>query len=319
MRPRSGPDGDGQRGAGELAVPVPFSMAEFGACLEERTGRAAMLIPVAMAPGVPSGIFVQTGGADYLFYEEQTSPFHQAHIVVSLAAHAVLDDLAGPCIDRRLVPDVSPQLLRMMLGDDARIATVTQAGAETFAFVALDRAGVAACPTDLARHLLREVGPLHSALLGAVPEASAGAACGCAVTGGAGDDAGLRLYQRVIEIREAMLALRPWRDPDVATAASVAGLAGLAGDELAAKVEAAVLAAAVRARNAGHPVRRPAGDGGCLWVAGPDLRSEADWLVQVSRAFAQVPVAGGPVGGEVLGGRPEGGGLEAGTGAEGLR
>jgi hypothetical protein len=108
--------------------------------------------------------------------------------------------------------------------------------------------------------------------------------------------------------------------PDVATAASVAGqLAGLVGDELAATVEAAVLADAVRARNAGHPVQNSVGGGGCSSVAGPDLRSEADWLVTVSRAFAQVPVAGGPADGEVLGSRPEGCGLEEGTGAEGLR
>src|SRR5437899_12752659 len=34
-----------------------------------------------------AGLFARTAAADYIYYERHSSPFHQAHIVASLAAH----------------------------------------------------------------------------------------------------------------------------------------------------------------------------------------------------------------------------------------
>ncbi|GDY30484.1 MAB_1171c family putative transporter [Gandjariella thermophila] len=103
-------------------------------------------------------------------------------------------------------------------------------------------------------------------------------------------DLDLRLYRRVIEIHDGRLALRPWFDPDVAaTAERQARLAGLTGEELAATVEAAKLAAALRARAAGRPTHAPAAP-----AADPagrsDLRGETDRLVRVATAFRRSPV-----------------------------
>jgi len=266
----------------ELAVPALFELREFRACLEKLTGRVVELVPVVMEPGVPSGIWLRTAGADYLYYEEQTSPFHQAHIVLALAAQLLLSDAADPSVDPRLMPDVSPELMRLMLGATA-CSQVTQREAEELAFMALEHARPVSYPQPLARRALRQLRPLHAALREAVPEIAATAAPGIWPTPSG------RLHRQVIQIRDAALALRPYRDPEAASAATRAACAaGLTGDELAATAEAAVLAPAVCAWKSGRPAPRTPGRTGGLPVLGPDLRSETAWLVKVSRAFAQL-------------------------------
>lgn len=291
MRYRRQPDRAEQRCADmvrDLAIPVPFDLGALRACLEQRTGHVVEMLPAVMEPGAPSGTFFSTAGADYLYYEQRTTPFHQAHIVFSLTGRMLLGEVDGPSFDRRLVPDLSPQLIQLMLGQVAD-STVSHAEAETFAFLAMERAHLADCSSFFARCALRQLRPLHSALCKAVPEAANAAASG------GRSSTRLRLYQQVIEIRDAALALRRYRDPDVASAAAAAAqAAGLAVPELPAVVEAAVLAAAIRARNAGCPVRQQADEAALPPTPGADLRSEAAWLVKVSRAFAESPLADGP-------------------------
>ena len=94
----------------------------------------------------------------------------------------------------------------------------------------------------------------------------------------------LRLYRRVIEIRDARLALRPWFDPAIGAEAAERGAReGLEGDALAATVEAHQLAAALRARAAGleaqPDVESPPEQGGS------DVDGEIAWLLLVAHAF----------------------------------
>lgn len=268
--------------ARHLAVPVPFELTEFRARIERHTQRVVNLVPAVMRADAPSGIWLRTASADYFYYEEQTSPFHQAHIVLCLAAHVLLGDTSGTSVDPRLVSDVSPALARIMINGIAS-SPLTPLEAETFAFLALEYARPAAYPPSLARRALRHLRPLQSALQEVVPEATGAVACGFWPA------ASFRLHRQVIQIRDAALALRPYRDPQVAAVATrAARAAGLAGGDLAAAVEASVLSAAVRARVAGHPMRNAAGRAGLSPVAGPDLRSEAACLVKVARAFAQL-------------------------------
>lgn len=106
-------------------------------------------------------------------------------------------------------------------------------------------------------------------------------------------DANYRLYRRVIEIRDGLLALRSYRDPEVGRRALQGGrAAGLTGDELRAAVAAAELKAALQAKGAGRgvgPDRRSGADDTesferCL---GKDLTSEAAWLAQIARAYTR--------------------------------
>ena len=265
----------------------------MGRRLERRDPRAIRLVPVTIGPGNPSGLWARTAAADYIYYEQQASPFHQAHIAAHLVACVVLGPEKGASVDRRLVPNVSTELVQMILGDTVG-TPVTDLEAETFAFLLLERAGLLAGLESGTGRRLREMRPLWAALREAVPEA------GCAVSGGARPTARSRLYRRVIEIRDAALALRPYQDPATRAAATAAAIeAGLGGDDLLATVEASFLAAGVRAKTAGRPAERGTpGTAGPAVSGGVDLVSEAAWLVKVSRAFASSPLVRELAGGE---------------------
>jgi hypothetical protein len=186
----------------DLAVPVPFAMADFQARLTDYSGYQVQLLPAELPAGAPSGIWIRSNGSDYLYYERETSPFHQAHIVLHLAAHLLINDTSARVLDERLFSQVSKELVQLMLGDTTPSA-ITGPQADAFAFAALGPA----CQVSwlAARRALRQLAPLHRALLGAVPAGRSPDLPG----------AGLRrmLYQVVIEIRDAELALRQYRDP----------------------------------------------------------------------------------------------------------
>ena len=100
-----------------------------------------------------------------------------------------------------------------------------------------------------------------------------------------------RLHRRVVEIRDAQLALRPFRDSRAAAeAADAALLAGLPQDERDAVIEAAMIVSALGARrNGAAPASSPdAGHG--LPEPGNDLESEAGRLLLVSRAVRRSPI-----------------------------
>jgi hypothetical protein len=102
--------------ADELAIPDQFSVSAFCARLEQVTGRETHLLAVRLPPAVGSGIRLSRNDVDYLYYQEQTSPFHQAHIMVGLAARMLLAG-PGPVIDVRLTLGLEPQLVRHVLGN----------------------------------------------------------------------------------------------------------------------------------------------------------------------------------------------------------
>jgi Family of unknown function (DUF6545) len=271
--------------AGELDVPVPFELAEFGARLERQRGRPIRLVPWDMAPTGSNGFLCQTAGADYLYYEQQTSPFHQAHIVLTLAGRMHPGEEKAASFTHSLVSEIGPELVELML-DRTASAPITDLEAESFAFRAIERASRRRGRMLSAIWAGRLLRPLWAMLHDAVPEI--GDAADSAISG-----ARWRLYRRGVTIRDAALVLRPYRDPHVADcAASIAHAAGLRGDELAATVEAAILSDAARARRTGEPPQRDA----CApvvpsWLT-PDLDSETAWLVKVARALTAAPLVG---------------------------
>jgi hypothetical protein len=107
---------------------------------------------------------------------------------------------------------------------------------------------------------------------------------------------GFALHGRIVEIHDAQLVLRPYRDPRVAeAAATLAGQAGLDGEDLRALVEAATLAAAVQAKAGQQPTPEDAavaatpGDPGAHRDI-PDLPGEITWLVRVATAYTHSPL-----------------------------
>lgn len=140
----------------------------------------------------------------------------------------------------------------------------------------------------------RALHPLWLALCQATPEIALVAPTSAARDTLAFGDVDFRLYRRVIEIRDGQLALGPYRTPGVAaTARRLAEAAGLVGDQLQAAVEAAGLAAALRAKaedKQGATTRGERGGEHARHPGAADLSSEVAWLVQVARAFDRSPV-----------------------------
>lgn len=112
---------------------------------------------------------------------------------------------------------------------------------------------------------------------------------------GSGSGIRWRLLRRVIEIRDAELALRPHCRREVAARASAAARsAGLSSDLEAAVVEAAVVMDAVDAFVQGTPpAHAPALEQ--PWLAAcDDLHSEVARLVHVSRVIHRCPIVRDP-------------------------
>jgi hypothetical protein len=100
-----------------------------------------------------------------------------------------------------------------------------------------------------------------------------------------------RLHRRVVEIRDAQLALRPFRDGlAAAEAADAARLAGLPQNERDAVIEAAMIVSALGARRNGAVPASSPDAGHSLPEPGNDLESEANRLLRVSRAVRRSPI-----------------------------
>jgi hypothetical protein len=102
-----------------------------------------------------------------------------------------------------------------------------------------------------------------------------------------------RLLRRVIEIRDAELALRPyWRGDVAARASAAARSAALSADQEAAVVEAAVVMQAADACKQGTPPSRAPVPELPWLAAGDDLHSEVVRLVHVSRLIRRRRIVG---------------------------
>lgn len=128
--------------AAGLDIPRPFDLRRFLAHVERRRNRTIFLHPFTSGSGIPSGLWLGTATADHIFYEQQTSPWHQTHITVHEVAHMLLGhggegsvrDLAG-----LLAPDLNPALAQPALGHSA-YTTAKERDAETLASLILGQA-----------------------------------------------------------------------------------------------------------------------------------------------------------------------------------
>jgi hypothetical protein len=98
----------------------------------------------------------------------------------------------------------------------------------------------------------------------------------------------LQLYRLVVEIRDGLLVLRPYRSADVVEAARdrTAG-AGLRDDQREAAVEAATVAAALDAHEQDEPPLRPDD----AVSGGGDLTSDIEYLCRLADAFRDQSLA----------------------------
>ena len=108
------------------------------------------------------------------------------------------------------------------------------------------------------------------------------------------DDLRFRATRRVVEIRDGLLLLRPYRTAEAAARAThLARERGLQGEELTAAAEAADIALALRAAatDAGPSAAAPSGIViGTFDVGTANMTEEVHWLVRVTHAFRHSPV-----------------------------
>jgi hypothetical protein len=75
-----------------LRLPDPFSVPALCDSISAQRGRALYLHPLAKPEGtldMPCGMWVATDIADHVFFEQQTSPFHQEHIILHELGHMI--------------------------------------------------------------------------------------------------------------------------------------------------------------------------------------------------------------------------------------
>ena len=177
------------------------------------------------------------------------------------------------------------------LGDKDMITTVLVAGGTSLMIIGSTMpawgpiVGIPAAARWIDRYwMLRVLYPLWADLYRASPDIALSLPSSPLMDALAMRDLNVRLYRRVVEIRDGLLTLRPFVDPKVREVAGALGRsAGLSGDELDAVAEAATVAAAIRAKR-----RRRAIAGGDVVAAAPvgsDLSAEAAYLTRLSRAY----------------------------------
>ncbi|NHC47144.1 hypothetical protein [Motilibacter aurantiacus] len=81
----------------QLALPdVVTSMVDVVDHVERLRERPVRLRPLSLPPGGPTGAWVATSELDYVFYERDTSPRHQAQIIAHELGHMTSGHRSSP-------------------------------------------------------------------------------------------------------------------------------------------------------------------------------------------------------------------------------
>ena len=138
----------------ELDLPRPFDIGELCRRLGAARGRPIVLLPMQLDADAPCGLLLGGARADYIVYEQSTTPLHQEHIVLHEVGHLMfrhtMAELPENGTMQRLFPDLDPVVVRRMLGR-TEYSTREEAEAETLATLILaqaDRREAAELPVD---------------------------------------------------------------------------------------------------------------------------------------------------------------------------
>ncbi|MEV4721952.1 hypothetical protein AB0J94_32600 [Micromonospora noduli] len=102
----------------ELSLPRLITMSALCGHISAARQRPLHLHPLTMAgtPGAPGGMWIETQAADHIFYNGDTRPLHQQHIILHEIGHmlcrhrnADTDALAA------IMPDLDVEMVRSVL------------------------------------------------------------------------------------------------------------------------------------------------------------------------------------------------------------
>jgi hypothetical protein len=136
----------------ELEFSHAFDIKALCTRVADRRGRAIRLLAKKFPPGGPSGLCISTDHADYVIYQESTSPLHQEHIILHEIGHLLCEHEAEPVfgseLARTLLPSLDPQLVQRVLGR-SHYSSRQEQEAEIVASLILQRAKrMAGRPTE---------------------------------------------------------------------------------------------------------------------------------------------------------------------------
>lgn len=77
----------------EIPIPIPFDVHVFAEQVAVRRRRPIVLHPMPLL-GSPFGVCVSRPAADYVVYEQDTTPLHRQHIIVHELCHLICGHLA---------------------------------------------------------------------------------------------------------------------------------------------------------------------------------------------------------------------------------
>lgn len=126
----------------ELPLPVPFDIMSFCDALRSHQARPILLHPITSRAGI-CGLWIATPDADHIFYERDTSPLHQEHIILHELSHLLCGHRSAPMPQtdwsRLLLPDLDAKMVQTVL-QRAAYSAEEEREAELLATFILQRA-----------------------------------------------------------------------------------------------------------------------------------------------------------------------------------
>jgi hypothetical protein len=125
----------------KLDLSAPFEVYSFCERLSAQRDRPILLQSV---PGTANacGVWVSVPSADLIFYEQDTSPMHQDHIILHEISHLLCEHQPVPVsareISHLLFPDLHPETVKRVL-QRSGYATEEEREAELLASLILER------------------------------------------------------------------------------------------------------------------------------------------------------------------------------------
>jgi len=103
----------------DFELPSPFDVYELCRSLGDKRGRPIVLLPWALPPDSPCGLWVAATKRDYVFYQQDTSGPHRLQIILHELGHVVCGHGIGSTLSDvlgLLFPDLDADLIKIMLG-----------------------------------------------------------------------------------------------------------------------------------------------------------------------------------------------------------
>jgi hypothetical protein len=135
-----------------LDLKAPLDIGVLCARLGDQRGKPIRVLPMTARPTDPSGIWLATDAADYVFYEQNTSRLHREHIILHEIGHLLLGHSAGAVLTdttaRMLMPNLDPAHVRRTL-TRSNYSDADEREAELFASLIVSENGFAVVPESV--------------------------------------------------------------------------------------------------------------------------------------------------------------------------